>query len=254
MGILILLPIYFVEVKGFEMIEASLAMLPFVFSMDMFIRITERILKRIDYFVVLFMGYLFVIIGFTLLINLDTDLYIQYLFIMMSVSGVGLGMIWVASNEMCKNSMAQKSFSLGNGFFVFVRTIGGIIGTVLFLLITLSFTHYFSSSVMNEGINKVENSPLASETKRAMIVQLENSHPTILGQYPIAEFTDLQGDSAVFKIVEEMNQMAQVYLVKAMVKAFFVGLMISCIFLFILPFVRLEENAQKLIFEKGRSY
>lgn len=253
MGILILLPIYFVEVRGFETLEACIAMIPFVAIMSLSSWFIERILKRIDYFVLLFIGYLLVIIGFTLLINIAADLHMKYLFIMMSVSGMGLGMIWVTSNEMSKASTSQKQLSIKNGLFVLARTIGGAIGMALFLFITLSFFHYFLSVVVNEGINKVENSTMSTAAKSAVIEQLQKGQAPLFNHVKITDFTQLHGEVAVFAITEEMNHLAKDYLVKAMAKAFFAGLMINCIFLFLLPFVRLEENAQKLMFEKGRS-
>lgn len=214
---------------------------------------TEMLVQKIDYFALLFIGYLFVIVGLTLLINLNADLHMKYLFIMKSVVGMGLGMIWVTSSEVCKESIAKKQSAMGNGILILVRTIGGAIGMALFLVITLSFSNYFLPMVIDEGIKKVENSTLSMEAKRTVINQLQNNHSSLLTSFKITDFTQLNTESTVYEILGEMNHLANDYLVKAMAKAFFIGLIFSCIFVFLLPFIRLEENVHNLRFKKGRS-
>ncbi|GAA3326556.1 hypothetical protein GCM10020331_062940 [Ectobacillus funiculus] len=141
MGTLILLPIYFTQVKGYDTLQSSFLITPLSAVMLVVAPMIGRLIDRIGYFMPMVLGYIFTVAGFALLVNLDANASLKHLvFFVMIVLGTGLGIIMVTSVTVCTASVSDKHVSLGSGiFFATSRNMGGAIGVSLFVSLTLSF-------------------------------------------------------------------------------------------------------------------
>ncbi|MFB9758081.1 MFS transporter [Ectobacillus funiculus] len=272
MGTLILLPIYFTQVKGYDTLQSSFLITPLSAVMLVVAPMIGRLIDRIGYFMPMVLGYIFTVAGFALLVNLDANASLKHLVFVMIVLGTGLGIIMVTSVTVCTASVSDKHVSLGSGIFATSRNMGGAIGVSLFVSLTLSFLNTYSSEIVDEGITRFQKAELPSQVTEQAIARLEKQRSNFfeeakkLGEFKIsAEFrqqtivkkkqevlqTLPQGaqlppqaekeietkvDAELQSIEKEVNDIqgdirddAETYLVKAMTKAFWSGLILAVV-------------------------
>ncbi|MFP3123214.1 MFS transporter [Ectobacillus funiculus] len=272
MGTLILLPIYFTQVKGYDTLQSSFLITPLSAVMLVVAPMIGRLIDRIGYFMPMVLGYIFTVAGFVLLVNLDANASLKHLVFVMIVLGTGLGIIMVTSVTVCTASVSDKQVSLGSGIFATSRNMGGAIGVSLFVSLTLSFLNTYSSEIVDKGITRFQKAELPSQVTEQAIARLEKQRSNFfeeakkLGKFKIsAEFrqqtivkkkqevlqTLPQGaqlppqvekeietkvDAELQSIEKEVNDIqgdirddAETYLVKAMTKAFWSGLILAVV-------------------------
>lgn len=199
MGTLILLPIYFTQVKGYDTLQSSFLITPLSAVMLVVAPMIGRLIDRIGYFIPMVLGYIFTIAGFVLLVNLDADASLKHLIFVMLVLGTGLGIIMVTSVTVCTASVSDKHVSLGSGIFATTRNMGGAIGVSLFVSLTLSFLNTYSSEIVDEGITHFQKAELPSQVTEQAIARLEKQRSNFF------EEAKKLGD---FKISDELRQQA----------------------------------------------
>ncbi len=197
MGTLILLPIYFTQVKGYDTLQSSFLITPLSAVMLVVAPMIGRLIDRIGYFIPMVLGYIFTIAGFVLLVNLDADASLKHLIFVMLVLGTGLGIIMVTSVTVCTASVSDKHVSLGSGIFATTRNMGGAIGVSLFVSLTLSFLNTYSSEIVDEGITHFQKAELPSQVTEQAIARLEKQRSNFF------EEAKKLGD---FKISDELRQ------------------------------------------------
>jgi hypothetical protein len=272
MGTLILLPIYFTQVKGYDTLQSSFLITPLSAVMLVVAPMIGRLIDRIGYFIPMVLGYIFTIAGFVLLVNLDADASLKHLVFVMLVLGTGLGIIMVTSVTVCTASVSDKHVSLGSGIFATTRNMGGAIGVSLFVSLTLSFLNTYSSEIVDEGIIHFQKAELPSQVTEQAIARLEKQRNNFfeeakkLGDFKISD--ELRQQTIVKKkqevlqtlpqgaklppqaeqeietkvnaelksIEKEVNDIqgdirddAETYLVRAMTKAFWSGLILAVV-------------------------
>jgi EmrB/QacA subfamily drug resistance transporter len=174
MGTLVLLPIYFTQVKGYDTLEASFLITPLSAVMLVVAPAIGKLIDRVGYFIPMTLGYLFTITAYTLLYNLSVNTEIGYLIFIMSILGTGLGIIMVTSVAVSTASVSEHHVSLGSGIFATSRNIGGAIGVALFVSLTLSFLNSYSTDVIKDGTVRFEEANIPPQVKEQIVNKLEN--------------------------------------------------------------------------------
>ncbi|MEK4231236.1 MFS transporter [Solibacillus sp. FSL H8-0538] len=285
MGILILLPIYFTQVKGYSTLQASFLITPLSAVMLVVAPIIGRVMDKIGYQIPMFFGYLFTIASFIPLLKLSANTEISTLILIMSLLGTGLGILMVTSVTVCTATVSDEHMSLGSGIFATARNMGGALGVSIFVSITMSFLNQFSVEIVDDGISQFEKASLPTEVRAAAIEKLEVRRESffegggelerfeiskeiyervtllqkqeVLKQLPpgasitpaIEEQIRLKINTEMTAFENEINDIqndlrkdANFYVVKAMSKAFFSGLILACLFSLSLLLLRKRET------------
>ncbi|WP_342046028.1 MFS transporter [Bacillus sp. OTU530] len=272
MGTLILLPIYFTQVKGYDTLQSSFLITPLSAVMLVVAPMIGRLIDRIGYFMPMVLGYIFTVAGFALLVNLDANASLKHLVFVMIMLGTGLGIIMVTSVTVCTASVSDKHVSLGSGIFATSRNMGGAIGVSLFVSLTLSFLNTYSSEIVDQGITRFQKAELPSQVTEQAIARLEKQRSNFfeeakkLGEFKISaelrqqtivkkkqevlqtlpqgtqlppqaeKEIETKVDAELQSIEKEVNDIqgdirddAETYLVKAMTKAFWSGLILAVV-------------------------
>jgi EmrB/QacA subfamily drug resistance transporter len=174
MGTLILLPIYLTQVKGYDTLESSFLITPLSAVMLVVAPMIGKMIDKIGYLIPMTVGYLFTIVGYLLLLNIDKNTTISYLVIVMAILGTGLGILLVTSVTVCTASVSDKHVSLGSGIFATSRNIGGSVGVALFVSLTLSFLNSYSVDVIENGKSRFEKSNIPQQVKIEIISRLDS--------------------------------------------------------------------------------
>lgn len=213
MGTLILLPIYFTQVKGYDTLQASFLITPLSAVMLVVAPGIGRLIDRIGYFVPMILGYIFTIAGFVLLVNLDASVSMKHLVFVMIVLGTGLGIIMVTSVTVCTASVSDKHVSLGSGIFATTRNMGGAIGVALFVSLTLSFLNTYSSEIVDDGITRFREANLPPQVAEQAAARLEKQRSNFfeeakkLGEFKISD--ELRQQTIVKKKQEVLQTLPQ---------------------------------------------
>ncbi|WP_129726439.1 MFS transporter [Ectobacillus funiculus] len=272
MGTLILLPIYFTQVKGYDTLQSSFLITPLSAVMLVVAPMIGRLIDRIGYFMPMVLGYIFTVAGFALLVNLDANVSLKHLVFVMIMLGTGLGIIMVTSVTVCTASVSDKHVSLGSGIFATSRNMGGAIGVSLFVSLTLSFLNTYSSEIVDKGITRFQKAELPSQVTEQAIARLEKQRSNFfeeakkLGEFKISaelrqqtivkkkqevlqtlpqgaqlppqaeKEIETKVDAELQSTEKEVNDIqgdirddAETYLVKAMTKAFWSGLVLAVV-------------------------
>jgi EmrB/QacA subfamily drug resistance transporter len=174
MGTLILLPIYLTQVKGYDTLEASLLITPLSAVMLVVAPLIGKLIDRVGYFIPMLIGYIFTVIGLFLLYQIDIDTQMTNLMLIMSILGSGLGILMVTSVAVCTSAVSEKHVALGSGIFATCRNIGGAIGVALFVSLTLSFLNANSPSVIDKGVESIEDTSFAPELQNELVSKLKS--------------------------------------------------------------------------------
>lgn len=272
MGTLILLPIYFTQVKGYDTLQSSFLITPLSAVMLVVAPMIGRLIDRIGYFMPMVLGYIFTVAGFALLVNLNANASLKHLVFVMIMLGTGLGIIMVTSVTVCTASVSDKHVSLGSGIFATSRNMGGAIGVSLFVSLTLSFLNTYSSEIVDKGITRFQKAELPSQVTEQAIARLEKQRSNFfeeakkLGEFKISaelrqqtivkkkqevlqtlpqgaqlppqaeKEIETKVDAELQSTEKEVNDIqgdirddAETYLVKAMTKAFWSGLILAVV-------------------------
>jgi len=173
MGTMILLPVYLVQVKEYDTLNASLAITPLSAVMLVVAPLAGRLIDRIGYVVPMAAGYLISFAGFSLLSTLTPDMSVPALLGVIAMTGVGLGLIMITSVTVCTVALTDDQLALGTGIFATVRNLGGALGVSLFVSITLSALNHYAPLVINDGIHRVQVADMPPAVREAAIARLE---------------------------------------------------------------------------------
>ncbi len=257
MGTLVLLPVYFTQVKGFDILTASLMITPLSAVMLVVAPLIGRLIDTMGYFTPMLIGFVFAITGFCLLSMLQADVGNGYLIAIMAIAGTGIGILMVTSVTIGTASIPEKDVSLGSAVYATTRNMGGAVGVALFVSVTLSFTQAYSTKVVDDGIQSIVQADLPAHIETRAIQLLEGKADTFFDDAAneredasafelsdterrqleesgkLAEVTEkIQG------VVREMKALAKDYMTRAMAKAFACGLVLSVLLSISLPFLR----------------
>jgi EmrB/QacA subfamily drug resistance transporter len=174
MGTMILLPIFLIEVKEFDIIKASLLITPLSAVMLIVAPLIGRLIDKIGYFVPMLLGYMVSIVGFYLLSTIHSNISVSTLIWYIAISGMGIGILMVTSVTVCTSTVPEEQVSLASGIFAMMRNLGGAIGVALFVSITLTNLNYFSSFLVDEGIAKFKASDIPVDIQNQAIERLES--------------------------------------------------------------------------------
>ncbi len=152
MGMLIILPFYFTDIREMDTLTASLYITPTSLVMIVVAPIIGRMIDRIGYVVPLIIGYLISITGFYLLSMIQTDSSHAYLVAAMMTAGVGIGVLVVTSMTIGTATVANEHVALGSSLFATLRNIGGAIGVALFVSIVVGNTSNYGPELATKGI------------------------------------------------------------------------------------------------------
>lgn len=173
MGVLILLPSFFVEAKGYSTLEASFLISPFSIIILVVAPVVGKLIDKVGYLIPMICGYIFVLLGLSLFTRITVDTEIKTLILYMSFIGLGLGMMMVTSVTICTASIPEKYISLGSGVFATTRSIGGAVGVALFVSITSTSLNAYSKDSLNNSIERYKQAQIPQYIKEKTIGDLK---------------------------------------------------------------------------------
>ena len=174
MGTLVLIPLYLIQVKGYDTLESSLLITPMSAVMLVVAPLIGKIIDRIGYFFPMTIGYLFTLAGCILLFNLDVETELGHLIFIMSILGTGLGILMVTSVAVSTASVSDQHISLGSSIFATSRNIGGAVGVALFVSLTLSFLNANSTDIIEDGLTNIEELNIPPKIKEQIVSEFYN--------------------------------------------------------------------------------
>ncbi|MED4906370.1 MFS transporter [Parageobacillus thermoglucosidasius] len=198
MGTLILLPLFLIKVKEFSTLEASFVITSLSGVMLIVAPITGRAIDKIGYLIPMLIGYITIIVGFSLLINIDVNVSVLKLILFLAILGTGLGIIMITSVTVCTATVSQTQISLSSGIFATVRSVGGAIGVALFVSLTLSFLNHYSANVVDEGVTIIKESDIPKKLKDSIQKVLMKQRDT---------FFEEKNNNRVLELDEESKQL-----------------------------------------------
>lgn len=266
MGTLILLPIYFTQVKSFDILTASLMITPLSAVMLIVAPMIGRLIDKVRYFIPMLIGFIFAIAGFCLLSMLQADFGNGYLIAIMAIAGTGIGILMVTSVTIGTASVPQQHVSLGSSVYATARNMGGAVGVALFMSLMLSTVDGYAANAADDGIQAVRqaNLPAPIETraiellearKGAFLDNLDNDTDNGL-QFELsqAEQQQLEESGILGDVAEKMQGIelaveasVKDYLARSMAQAFTGGLVLSVLFSISLPFLRKRKAHSPLV-------
>ncbi|MDP5272828.1 MFS transporter [Chengkuizengella axinellae] len=195
MGTLILLPLFLIRVKDFTTLDASLAITPLSAVMLIIAPLIGRLIDRIGYFIPTLFGYIACMVGFGFLSTIDAFVSMTTFIMILTILGMGLGVIMVTSVTVCTASVSNEQVSTSSGIFAMIRNTGAAVGVALFISITLSFLNQYSSDIVDEGIQLIKDQNFAPAVENGFITALEERQ----GDF-------FEGDTNTLSLDEESKQ------------------------------------------------
>jgi EmrB/QacA subfamily drug resistance transporter len=138
-GGLAVLPLYLQIVKGASPTRSGLLMLPLVLGLMTASLLAGRYTSRTGrYKIFPVIGSVLMVIGMVLLTRLGVDTPLWHTDVFMLVFGVGLGMNMQSLVLAMQNSVSAKDMGVASAGSTFFRSIGGTLGTAVFLSVLFS--------------------------------------------------------------------------------------------------------------------
>ncbi|THF77137.1 MFS transporter [Cohnella fermenti] len=265
MGTLIVLPLYFTNVKEFSVLTSSLMITPLSAVMLIVAPLVGRLIDKVRYYIPMLIGFGFAVAGFLLLSGLQADLSNGYLIGVMAIAGTGIGILMVTSVTIGTASVPEPQVSLGSAVYATARNMGGAVGVALFVSIMLNSANGYAASAAEEAIASVRQAELPAPVETKAIQWLNERQGSLLSgsgteqeqgtawslELSEAERQQLDDSGLLAETTAKLQRLEQDlktsvkdYTVKAMARAFTVGLILSGLFSISLPFLR--ERKERL--------
>lgn len=152
LGMLIILPFYYTDVRGMDALTASLYITPASFVMLIVAPAIGRLIDKSGYAIPLILGYLFSVGGFFLLAAIEPDSSHLFLILAMMTAGIGIGILVITSMTIGTGTVTNEHAALGSSLFATLRNVGGAIGVALFVSIVVGNTGGYGPELASQGI------------------------------------------------------------------------------------------------------
>jgi EmrB/QacA subfamily drug resistance transporter len=138
-GGLAVIPLYLQIVKGASPTKAGLLLLPLVLGLMLSTMVSGRFISRTGrYKIYPVIGSVLMVIGMGLLVTLSVDTALWQTDVYMAIFGIGLGLNMQSLVLAMQNSVPARDMGVASAASTFFRSVGGTLGTAIFLSILFS--------------------------------------------------------------------------------------------------------------------
>ncbi|WP_246028007.1 DHA2 family efflux MFS transporter permease subunit [Paenibacillus xylaniclasticus] len=172
MGIMILAPLYFTEVRHYSTIHASLAITPLSAILLVAAPLVGKWAERAGAVRPLTAGYAIALIGCGMMAAIQSDSSMLYIIASLTIVGTGVGFIAVTSLMLSTLNVHPADISMASGVFAMMRNLGGAVGVALFVSVMLSSFHGSAAAMENAVTAQVEQSDWQQQAKSEAIASV----------------------------------------------------------------------------------
>ncbi|WP_127532030.1 DHA2 family efflux MFS transporter permease subunit [Paenibacillus kobensis] len=165
MGIMILAPLYFTEVRHYSTIHASLAITPLSAILLVAAPLVGKWADRAGAVKPLTAGYIIALIGCGMMAVIQSDSSVPYVIASLTIVGTGVGFIAVTSLMLSTLNVKPSDISMASGVFAMMRNLGGAVGVALFVSIMLSSFNSSEAAMEKAVTAQVEQTDWAEPAK-----------------------------------------------------------------------------------------
>jgi EmrB/QacA subfamily drug resistance transporter len=177
-GGLSVIPLYLQIVKGASPTKSGLLLLPMVAGLMLASLTAGRLIARTGrYKIFPVVGSVLMVIGMGLLITLRADTVLWQTDIFMAIFGIGLGLNMQSLVLAMQNAVPAKDMGVASASSTFFRSVGGTLGTAIFLSILFSL----AGSKIGQQYNNAATDPAFLAAAKAHPDQLASLHQHLSG-------------------------------------------------------------------------
>jgi len=165
MGIMILAPLYFTEVRHYSTIHASLAITPLSAILLVAAPLVGKWADRAGAVRPLTAGYIIALIGCGMMAVIQSDSSAPFVMASLTIVGTGVGFIAVTSLTLSTLNVKPADISMASGVFAMMRNLGGAVGVALFVSIMLSSFNGSAAAMEKAVVAQVEHADWAEPAK-----------------------------------------------------------------------------------------
>jgi EmrB/QacA subfamily drug resistance transporter len=177
-GGIAIIPLYLQIVKGASPTRAGLLLLPFVLGLMSASLVSGRLIARTGrYKIFPVVGSVLMVIGASLLATIGADTPLWRTDIFMAIFGIGLGLNMQSLILAMQNAVPAKDMGVASSSSTFFRSMGGTLGTAIFLSILFSL----APSKIGEQYAKAVHTPAFQAAARAHPAQVVALHHNLAG-------------------------------------------------------------------------
>ncbi|KAI0126722.1 putative MFS transporter [Xylariales sp. AK1849] len=132
LGLIYMLPLYFEAVKGFDPIQAGLALIPYGLTVAPFSAVGALVItKTRNMSWVIRCGFAIAILGTGLLVLLDVDRQLWQAVLILVVTGAGLGLLYTSLVLLAQGAIEEKHAAFAVTILNFFRHLGQAVGVAI---------------------------------------------------------------------------------------------------------------------------
>ncbi|MCA0757852.1 MFS transporter [Paenibacillus sp. N4] len=170
MGTMIISPLYLTQIKHFTTLKASLILTPMSATLLVAAPFIGKLIDRFGSRRPLFIGYLLAIAGFSAFGLLRSDTPTVWLVLLLTGAGIGIGTIAIASLTLSTSTVPLDKLATASGIFAMFRNLGGALGVVIFISITMTSMNINAPALERDVVQKLDQAEV-SETAKASFLQ-----------------------------------------------------------------------------------
>lgn len=167
MGVMILAPLYFTEVRHYSTLHAALAITPLSAILLVAAPLVGKWADRAGAARPLLAGYVIALTGCGLMAAVQDDSSWQYVLASMIVVGTGVGFIAVTSLTLSTLTIKPADVSMASGVFAMMRNLGGAVGVAMFVSIMLSSFHGSAAAMEQSVASRIDAADWSDGAKTA---------------------------------------------------------------------------------------
>lgn len=175
MGTMIISPLYLTQIKHFTTLKASLIMTPMSATLLLAAPLIGKIIDRYGSRLPILIGYLLTLASFTSFGMLESDTPTALLILLLTCAGIGIGIIAVASLTMSTSTIPPNKLSTASGIFAMFRNLGGALGVVIFISITMTSMNMNASGLQKDVAQKIRQADISEASKAAFLERLSET-------------------------------------------------------------------------------
>lgn len=162
-SIMILMPIYIQNIRGFSPLDAGLLMLPGAVIMGIMSPITGRLFDKYGPKILAIVGLTITVITTYLFSRLDMEVSYRSLVILFSIRSFGMSMVMMPIMTNGLNQLPEKAYPHGTALNNTLQQVSGAIGSALLITIMNSQTESKAKELMRGATAEISQSDLLNQ-------------------------------------------------------------------------------------------